>query len=129
MGLHICTRDCFPTRDELGRFQDCSPSSLAWGVVRYGPSCLFHPPCQGSPRESLGGLKELSWWRGTQWAAHAVQRSLLGVQLFPGISLQWGVEVGGGQQVLVEPRLPWRWACQTCQCNSLRVKEERRNGR
>lgn len=65
---------------------------------------------------SLSGLTPGVPWRplraelvrGTQQAAHAVQRSLLGVQLFPGISLQWGVKVGGGQQVLVEPQLPWR---------------------
>ena len=70
---------------------------------------------------------------GTQWAARSVQWSLLGVQLFPGISPLWGVKVSGGQQVLVDPRLPWPlsmpdplcWA----QCNSLRVKEKRRNGR
>lgn len=53
---HFAAHDCFPTRDELGRSRLLTKQSgVRCGAC--GPSCLFHPPCQGSPRESLGGLK------------------------------------------------------------------------
>lgn len=94
--IGVCMHGSFPPSDELGQFQDCTPSELAWAAAWRSlslPRCPLparaEPP--GAPR---GPLKAELVSAGAQQAAGFALWRLLGVLLprgvSPGRSQPWG---------------------------------------